>query len=596
MPKLLRFPTPSLVLFGLLALFSAGPALQNGLAVAPLGALPGSLPAAATGPGLSVDAAAGRHPISPDIYGMNFADEDLAKELRLPVRRWGGNATTRYNWQNDSTNHASDWYFEDIPNDNPNPGALPDGSSSDQFIDQNRRTGTNTLLTLPLIGWAAKGTPQNRSNACGFSVALYGPQQSVDPWQPDCGNGVDLNGNPITRNNPADTSIAITPAFVQDWLRYLAARYGPASGGGVRFYDLDNEPMLWSSTHRDVHPNPTSYDELRDRTFNYAAAVKAVDPAAQTLGPVLWGWTAYWYSALDQAAGGSWWDTRPDRKAHQDLPFVVWYLQQMQAYQQAHAGLRIVDYLDLHYYPQANGVSLSPAGDANTQALRLRSTRSLWDPSYADESWIFDTEGGPAVRLIPRMREWVNQNYPGTKLAISEYNWGALDSLNGALAQADVLGIFGREGLDLAALWDPPASAQPGAFAFRMYLNYDGFGHTFGDQSVQAASANQDQLAIYAARRSRDGALTLMIINKSGADLDSPVTVSGFAATQAGAVSAQVYRYSAADLSAIRQAPSQTVSGAGFSARFPANSITLVVIPGAPFTFKNPRFLPFMIK
>ena len=148
---------------------------------------------------------------------------------------------------------------------------------------------------------------------------------------------------------------------------------------------------------------------------------------------------------------------------------------------------RILDYLDIHFYPQ-NGVALSPAGDANTQALRLRSTRALWDPTYADESWIAQTSEGPFVRLIPRMRDWVNNHYPGTKIALGEYNWGALDHLNGALAQADILGIFGRESLDLAALWDPPSSAQPGAYAFRMYRNYDGTGtrSVFGDVARSA--------------------------------------------------------------------------------------------------------------
>jgi len=114
----------------------------------------------------------------------------------------------------------------------------------------------------------------------------------------------------------------------------------------------------------------------------------------------------------------------------------------------------------------------------------------------------------------------VNSYYPGTKIAISEYNWGALDRLNGALAQADVLGIFGREGLDLATIWGPPTSTQPGAYAFRMYLNYDGNGSKFGDTSVSASSADQGQLALYGAQRSSDKAVTLMMVNKTGNDLD----------------------------------------------------------------------------
>jgi hypothetical protein len=216
---------------------------------------------------------------------------------------------------------------------------------------------------------------------------------------------------------------------------------------------------------------------------------------------------------------------------------VPWYLQQMRAYEQNN-GVRILDYLDLRYYPQASGVALKSAGDDATQALRLRSTRSLWDPTYTDESWIDEP-----VRLIPRMRGWVNANYPRTKLAISEYNWGALDHINGALAQADVLGIFGREGLHLATLWSPPSASESGAYAYRMYLNYDGQGGSYGDIWVRSASADQGKLAIYGAQRTSDGSLTLMVINKTKEDLRSELSLSGF---DPGG-SAQVYRYGEAN-------------------------------------------------
>jgi hypothetical protein len=171
-----------------------------------------------------------------------------------------------------------------------------------------------------------------------------------------------------------------------------------------------------------------------------------------TLGPVTWGWCAYFYSAADNCGPGT------DYASHGNVPFTPWYLQQMKAYDDAHS-LRILDYLDMHYYPQAQGVALSDAGDAATQARRLRSTRSLWDPTYADESWIAGVAEGPYVRLIPRMQEWVNAYYPGTKLAITEYNWGALDHINGALAQADVLGIFGARGCTSNPVGPPDRSA-----------------------------------------------------------------------------------------------------------------------------------------
>jgi hypothetical protein len=85
-------------------------------------------------------------------------------------------------------------------------------------------------------------------------------------------------------------------------------------------------------------------------------------------------------------------------------------------------------YLDLHYYRQG--------GDTTDV------TRSLWDPTYVDPSWI-----DSRIQLIPRMKRWVARNYPGTKLALSEYNLSVDGSaVTNALIQADTLGIFAREG------------------------------------------------------------------------------------------------------------------------------------------------------
>lgn len=550
---------------------------------------------AATGPVLTVNAAAVQRPISPLIYGMNFADPSLMAELKLPINRWGGNHTTRYNWQNDITNKGSDWYFENIPEPNPDISQLPTNSAADRFVAQNRANNTATLLTVPIIGWVAKDSPRDHPYDCGFKVSRYGPQDNVDPYDPDCGNGFQ-GGARITGNNPTDTSIAVTPAFVQQWVTHLVSRFGNAAANGVRYYALDNEPGIWHETHRDVHPTAPGYDELWQRGRDYAIAIKTADPNAQILGPVQDGWTRYLYSSyVDYASAEA------EKNAHGGKPFVQWYLEQMAKYQTDN-GKRLLDYFDLHYYPQANGVALTTAGNTATQALRLRSTRSLWDPNYVDESWIATTDSATpvngigvmnAVQLLPRMRAWVNAHYPGTKLAISEYNWGGLEHINGALAQAEVLGIFGREGLDLATLWAPPKPNQPGAFAFRIYRNYDGNGSMFGDTSVQANSANPNDLSIFAATRTSDDSLTLVIINKTADSLTSNVNLSGFTP----ASSAQVYRYSSANLDQIVKQADQPISASGFTATFPASSITLVVVPPAPGSIvRQPFYLPFIQK
>lgn len=527
------------------------------------------------GPDLAVKANADVHPISPDIYGMNYAAEDLAQDLRLPIRRWGGNSTTRYNYQIDVHNTGSDWYFENVPDK----GAKDGESSSESFVNQNLRTGTKTIMTIPMIGWVPKRRQDNHPFDAGFKVSLYGPQKSTDSWDPDCGNGVRPDGSFITGNDPHDTSVEAGPDFVQGWIQQLVSKYGTAAQGGVPYYNLDNETALWNSTHRDVRPEPLGYDELRDRTYQFASAIKAVDPSAKTLGPVAWGWTEYFYSALDGAPGGSWWENPQDRNAHGGTPLVEWYLQQMKDYEQTH-GTRILDYLDLHYYPQASNVSLANAGNKLNKELRLRTTRSLWDPSYVDESWINEP-----VQLIPRMHDWVAKNYPGTKLALTEYNFGAATDINGAVTEADILGIFGRERLDLATLWGPPQYNDPLAFAFRMYRNYDGSGSAFGDLGISAVSADQGKVSIFSAIRQADNALTIMVVNKATGGQICNLNLSGF--TPLG--KALVYQYSSANLSAIERQPDLDITASGFQYTFPGSSITLFVIQnGSPLSFENP--------
>ncbi len=532
--------------------------------------------AGAEAPKLTVDVAAARHPISPDIYGINdYSDKGLASELRLGVKRWGGDAATRYNWKNDTYNSGSDYYFHNFAYTEAHPETLPDGSAFDRFVDNNLRTGVKSFGTIPLVGF----TPKGRARACSFSVSKYGAQQKADPYDTDCGNGIRADGKTQIINDPSDTSVPVDETFMQDWVRHLIGRYGKANQGGVQLWSLDNEPEWWMGVHIDIHRKPATYDEMASLGIRYAAAIKAVDPSALITGPVPSGWMAFFYSAADFVAGwGSHapyrYDTNPvDRRAHGDVPFVEWYLGQMQNYEKQR-GVRLLDYLDVHAYIAPAGIQFGKA-NPGTDTLRLTSTRAFWDPGYQFK----DDTITEAPRLIPRMQDWVARNYPGTKLAITEYNWGALEDITGAIAQADILGIFGREGLDLATLWGPPDPTQPGANAFRLFLNYDGAGGRFGETSVSAASSDPDQLSIFAAQRS-DSALTVMVLNKATSDLIGSLGLANFSA----APLAQVYSYSSAKLSAIVRGADVDVSTGVLTATFPARSISLFVLPASPDT------------
>jgi len=202
--------------------------------------------------------------------------------------------------------------------------------------------------------------------------------------------------------------------------------------------------------------------------------------------------------------------------------------------------------------------------------LRNRSTRQLWDPNYVSESWI-----NAPVYLIPRMKGWVADNYyGGTPVALTEYNWGAENHINGATTQADIDGIFGQQGLDMATRWTTPASSTPTYKAMQMYRNYDGQGSTFGDSSISATVPNPDDLSAFAALRSSDGAITVMVINK---DLSNTASISITLAHFNQSGSAKAFQLTSGNV--IQQLADVSWSGGVLNAKEPPQSITLYILP-----------------
>ncbi len=516
---------------------------------------------------INVDATANRHPISPEIYGVAFATATQLMDLNVSLNRNGGNATSRYNWQLDASNRGSDWYFESVPQSAGTPG-----QSADDFFATTRNAGAQPMLTVPIMGWVAK-LGLARTKLSSFSILKYGPQLANDcQWFADAGNGVRLDNSAITGNEPLDANQPADPPFQQGWVSHLVSKWGTANQGGLRYYTLDNEPSLWQLTHRDVHPTGATMDEVRDRMISYGAAVKAVDPGALLVGPEEWGWSGYFFSGYDQQYaqqnGYPPPSALPDRSAHGGWDYLPWLLDQLRSEAQR-TGQRTLDVLSVHYYPQ--GGEYSNDTTSTLQLKRNRSTRSMWDPNYVDESWI-----NTPVQLIPRLRGWVNTYYPGTRIAITEYSWGAEGHINGATAQADLLGIFGREGLDLASRWTTPDASTPTYKAIKLYRNYDGQRSTFGDVSVLAQAPDPDTVSAFAAVRSSDGALTVMVVGKflSGSAALT-VDLAGFAP----AGKAQVWQLTAANT--LTRLTDVSLSGTRLTATVPASSITLFVVPRA---------------
>lgn len=527
----------------------------------------GAPPITNTAVSITVDAQLNRHPISPLIYGVAFASSNQLSDLNFTVNRSGGNAETRYNWLIDAHNRAADWYFESIADGSGTPAA-----SDDQFISDSKNGGAQPILTIPMIGWAPKLGP-SRGKAASYSIAKYGAQTGNDAsYMPDAGNGVGTNATAhtswlITTNNPNDANFATNSSFQQALVQHLTNRWGFATNGGVPFYLMDNEVSIWHSTHRDIHPVGATMQEILTNFFDYAGRVKAVDPNAQIGAPEEWGWSGYLYSGYDQQYGSQHgWGYLPDRAANGNWDYCPWLLWQM-SLRATTNHQRLLDYFTVHCYPQGgeSGNDVS----TGTQLLRNRSTRQLWDTNYVDASWI-----NAIVMLIPRMKSWIASYYPGTKIGITEYNWGAEPYINGATAQADILGIFGREGLDLATRWTTPDASTPTYKAMKLYRNYDGNKSAFGDLSINATGPNPDNVSVFAGLRSSDGALTLMLINKQlSASATATVTLTNRLLKGTG----QVWQLTSAN--AITRLADTSFSGNTFTSTVPAQSITLFVLP-----------------
>jgi hypothetical protein len=469
---------------------------------------------------MAVECKSAGQAVSPTIFGIAWADTD--KDIGATAHRWGGNTTSRYNHKLAAWNTGNDWFWQNIKID-----------SHEVFLGKVAEKGGLAAITVPMMGWVSKDT-----TSASFPVSVFGPQEKTDPDHPDFGNGKKHDGKTlIPPKEPTRTSVAVTPEDVADFVTKVRA-YEKKLGKKLVFeWILDNEPGLWSTTHRDVHPTPLTYDELLEKTIAFGTAIRKADPDAVIAGPTSYGWWEYFFSTKDHDEGLR---NKPDRKAHGDVPLIAWYLQKLAEHEKK-TGVRILDVLDVHIYPQGENVQ-GPDGhggdgggetDRKTNDLRFRTTRSLWDREYVDESWIKE-----AVYLIPRMKDLIAQNYPGRGFQIGEYNFGAEHHPAGGVALAEALGRFALNGVSHAFYWTYPKKPKPAYWAFRAYRNYDGNGGHFLEQIVPSSSPSGTSL--YASRDASGKKWVLVALNFS-ADRPHDASIELKGCVGAGAVKSFVY-------------------------------------------------------
>jgi Glycoside hydrolase family 44 len=471
-------------------------------------------------------------PISPLIYGIN--SNDHARRPFIPFTRQGGNRLTAYNWENNASNAGSDWHHQNdaFLGGDGKPGEVPRA-----FLANSLGQDYYAIITVPIAGYVAadkrgdgdvNATPDFRNKRF---VKSFARKNGAFAYPPDLNDG----------------------AVYQDEFVWWLNREFPDAKKRI-FYGLDNEPDLWDFTHARIRTQKLTYGELIQRTKEYAAAVKDVAPEA-----VVFGFGSYGYAGYLNLQNA------PDA---QGRDFIEFFLQQMKLAEKE-AGRRLVDVLDLHWYPEARGgnVRVLENGSAETAKARMQAPRSLWDATYVEDSWIVkDVVHGP-INLLPRIQAKIEKHYPGTMLALLEYNYGGGDDISGAIAEADALGIYGEQRLFAAALW----AGGPFAFAgFDAYLNYDGMGGHYGDIAMATASSQVAEVAIHASRYSKDSTtVSLVLINRSEHECTCTLDTQDFAWKKGTA-----YRIEGSE-AAVK--PAGEIPNTG-SLRLPALSVTILLL------------------
>ena len=494
-----------------------------------------------------------KKPISPYIYGTN---QLLTEEENWTAMRQGGNRLTGYNWENNASNAGTDWinssdnfltWIAGIQNEN-EPGIV-----TTTFRNKSIELNAYSLITLQLAGYVA------RDKSGAVTENQTAPSLRWRSVQFEKGSAFSLQ---------PDTSDSFV--YLDEYVNFLVDRFGMANtSNGIKGYSLDNESGLWISTHPRIHPLQARCVEMVQKAIGVSTAVKNVDPYLEIFGPVLYGFNAYYdfQSAAD-------WDSVKAGTNYQW--FIDYYLDQMRL-AEISSGKRLLDVLDIHWYPEARGDNRITETNANTTAdklARVQAPRTLWDNNYTENSWIGQWFGA-YLPLIPRLKESIDEFYPGTKLAFTEFSYGGENDITGAIAMADVLGIFGKYDVYLGTYWQLDSPSNYISAAYKIYRNYDGNNSTFGDNSLPSVTSDSVSTSVYGSLNETGNEIHLVVINKK---LNESVNSNFTILSQHNIQSGSVWKLDGNSFEIAEINPVINITNNSFSYTLPAGSVCHFVL------------------
>lgn len=435
---------------------------------------------------VSIDTSLDRKAISRYIYGIN--DTASLSGIRATALNQTGNDFMTYNWENNFSNAGESYLAanRDVIADRYNRHSSDPAVAADGLITTANHNHIDfTIASLPTIGYVA---------ADSYGPLLNSEVAPSDRWVKTYTSKPGEYSLSPDKNDDA--------VYIDEYLNYIINYYGKSAFGGISAYSVGGDSFTWSKEFPLASDNFTVEDYMQ-RTLDMAEMVKKADSNALVVGGG--------FSSIDSCAtfaeNAGWSKYKNDYSW-----FVDYYLYEVSKASQQN-GKRLIDIIDVKYFPEEKteyGISIISETSDEANKMRIQAVRALWDGSYSKEG-----ENKEFFPLLPTFQASINEYYPGTKLALTEYNFGGGNNITGGIAQVDALGCFAEEGVFLACLSpDKDDDTTYQYSAINLFTNYDGNGGEFGDVSVRSENDNAELCSSFAAI-DNEGVLNVILSNKS---------------------------------------------------------------------------------
>lgn len=513
---------------------------------------------------ITVDPTQNQHTISPWIYGKNNSlSDNPAKPLTASdwalindagVRMFrdnGGNNSTKYNWRKKLSSHP-DWYNNVYSHD-------WDYTASTLFSNTQN---TQILMAFQLLGYAASNT-NNNFDDYDYTQA-NGPINTSQNWAggggPVAYGGNGGSGDPslYLETWPADSTVGILDQWTS--LGLDANRYV--------YWNMDNEPGIWEYTHDDVagSPNNPTAEDYIQKYVAVAKAVKSKNSNLKLLGPVSpneWQWYTWNNSKVSYNGSSYCW--------------MEYFIMRIAEEQQA-TGIKLLDVLDVHFYPGTQG---DPTGTLQLHRVWFDQTYNYPGANGVKVSGSLSWDNTITKEyFFERCNQWLTQYMGpdhGVRFSVSEY--GSIDNSDPnvvACWYASTLGTFAQNPVEVFTPWNWYIGQWE---ILHLFSNY------FGKASVQASSSLDSLVSGYASLTGKGDSLIVVVVNRNQTSSNT-VTLDLQNFTPSSSV---VNGYQLASLPSSETFVSKTnnaltsktfsVSSNSISMTVPSLSVTLIQIP-----------------